>query len=102
MPHDITITLTDEQHAAVAAGEPDVTAFLQGKVDDLVASYVKAADDKRFSDAGLPNLRYFGLDDEQCALLIANNAPKHAAKLAALAAEAEAARLAAEAEAAKP
>lgn len=98
----ITIDLTDAEFAAVVAANPGaapaeerVAARVQALIAGPIAADLKAADDKRFADAGLPNLKYFGLDEDQCAMLIADNAPKHAAKLAALAAE-EAARAALE------
>jgi hypothetical protein len=94
----ITIDLTDAEFSAVADANPGAApaderaaARVRTLIAGSIAADLKAADDKRFAAAGLPNLKYFGLDDDQCAMLIADNAPKHAAKLAARAAE-EAAR----------
>jgi hypothetical protein len=52
-----------------------------------------------FAAVGLPNLKHSGLDEEQCAILIANASPKHAARMAAKAAEEAAAKSVAEASA---
>lgn len=89
----ITIDLSDDHFAALAAGLPAseatdeerVAAYLSGQVASGIApQFVKIADDKRFAAVGLPNLKYHGLDDEQIEFLIADAAPKHAARLAAI------------------
>lgn len=103
----ITIDLSDDHFTALAAGLPAseatdeerVAAYLSTQVASGIApQFVKIADDKRFAAVGLPNLKYHGLDDEQADLLIANAAPKHAARLAAKAAEEAAKALLAPAE----
>lgn len=89
----LTIDISDDNFAAIAAGLPSseatdeerVTAYLSTQVANGIApQFVKIADDKRFAAVGLPNLKYHGLDEAQCAILIADAAPKHAAKLAAI------------------
>jgi len=89
----IEIILTDEQAAAYDAilTGPDATIktteYLQGQVDAISRNFVKTADDRRFAAVGLPNLKFMGLDEDQCALVEADAAPKHAARVAAKAAE---------------
>jgi hypothetical protein len=102
---DITITITDDQFAAIVSGLPDngkpidtVTAHLQECVQPAIMQFVKLADEKRFASVGLPNLKSIGLDEDQCALVIADATPKAAAKKAAKEAEAAARRAAREAE----
>jgi hypothetical protein len=77
---DITITITDDQFAAIVSGLPDngkpidtVTAHLQECVQPAIMQFVKLADEKRFASVGLPNLKSIGLDEDQCALVIADD-----------------------------
>lgn len=76
---DVIVTLTQEQHDAIAAGLPDdpkapksdeerVEVYLQGQVDAICAQHVLRENGKRLAQKGLPRaLAEIGLKPDELA-----------------------------------